>query len=130
MTLANNVAEVSVDGEGSVSGKLETRASNVVKNASIDAISDLTTGGIINKSAKGLASNVAKTLAGENGNILAKGVKNALRDKGEQITGKQIKQTAKNLVTVVPEKFGNYAENATKAITAPTIDEIKKRTNE
>ena len=132
VTVANNVAEVGVDGDGKLTGKVEKNAANVVKNSAIDAISDLTTGGIVGSSAKSSASNVVKSIAGSEGNKLAKGVKTVLKESGVDITrniNNTVKETSRNLVKQVPEKIGATAENVTKVVTSPTKDEIKKRTN-
>ena len=113
VTVANNVAEVSVDSYGKLTGKVEKNAANVVKNSAIDAISDLTTGGIVGSSAKGAASNVVKSVAGSEGNKLARGVKTALKESGVDITrnvNNTVKETSGNLVKQVPEKIGATAK--------------------
>ena len=132
VTVANNVVEGGIDENGKLTGKIETNGANIVKNTAVDAISDLTTGGIINPSAKGMAAKVVKEVAGSEGNKLAKGVKTVLAKSNVNITrnlNNTVKQTSKQIVKQVPDKIGAAVENTAKTVTTPAKDEIKKKTD-
>jgi hypothetical protein len=132
VTVANNVVEGGIDENGKLTGKIKTNGANIVKNTAVDAISDLTTGGMINPSAKGMAAKVVKEVAGSEGNKLAKGVKTVLAKSNVNITrnlNNTVKQTSKQIVKQVPDKIGAAVENTAKTVTTPAKDEIKKKTD-
>jgi len=130
--VANNVGSAGTDDSGQFKTTVETNGLNIIKNTAIDAMSDITTGAIINPIVKGKASNVIKKVAGSEGNKLASGVKTMLRKADVDVTKKinnTVKQTSKNIVKKVPEKTGDTAENIVKIVTSKPKDEIKEKGN-
>jgi RHS repeat-associated protein len=126
VALVNNLVEVKTSKTG-LKTKVETNVSNIAKNAAIDIVAD----GIAKVA--GPSAKTVRKAVGANSGGLAKAVKGGMRAAGINITRSRnnlVKSGAKALVKFVGGAGSTAVESGVKAVTGPTKDKIKEKTNQ